>query len=114
MQAVRVKWGSIVQQKPTRIPIQAVIESGDGMLDCVMPISVLERIADHAPASCLGMLLREGRQVLRTIQTVLVEEQVRGFEDSRRSQVDAAATASHWTQGLKVDCLSVRLRQALS
>ncbi len=62
-----------------RITVQAVIESGDGTADRIVPISLLERTADHAPSSGLGMLLREGNKVLQSLQTVFVEEQVRGF-----------------------------------
>ena len=46
-----------------RITIQAVIEAADGQPPRVIPISVLERAPDHAPASGLGMFLREGSEV---------------------------------------------------
>ena len=56
-----------------------MIDGGDKHPARVIPLSVLERTLEHAPASGLGMLLRETGSLLEKLQAVFVEEQVREF-----------------------------------
>ena len=62
-----------------RITIQALIEGVQGSEPRAETIGVVERDADGAPASGLGLFLREPHVVLRQLQAVLLREQVAQF-----------------------------------
>ena len=62
-----------------RITIQALIEGVQGSEPRAETIGVVERDADGAPASGLGLFLRETHAVLRQLQAVLLREQVAQF-----------------------------------
>ena len=59
-----------------RIVIQAGIEQASGRRDTV-ELGVVERAADAAPSSGLGLLLAESRQLLAALQKVVIAEQTK-------------------------------------
>ena len=59
-----------------RITIQALIDGVEGSEPRAETIGVVERDADGAPASGLGLFLRETHAVLRQLQAVVLREQV--------------------------------------
>ena len=62
-----------------RITIWALVEGIDGEAPRAEMIGVVKRDADDAPASGLGLYLRETRALLRQLQAVVVREQVAQF-----------------------------------
>ena len=64
-----------------RITIQALIEGADGQLPRTEAIGTVERDADGAPASGLGLFLRETHALLRQLQAIVLREQVSQFLD---------------------------------
>ncbi len=90
-----------------RITVQAVIESGDGMPSRVVPISVLERTTDHAPASGLGMLSAGGQPGSADASDCLRRRTGSRIRGVRRSMPQLQPPTR--AQGREVDCLSDRL-----
>ena len=64
-----------------QITIQALLEGVDGRPPRTEMIGTLERDTDGAPASGLGLLLRETHALLRQLQAVVLREQVSQFLD---------------------------------
>ncbi|MGT2455327.1 ISKra4 family transposase [Cupriavidus basilensis] len=62
-----------------RISIQACIEGEGTQPSKVITVGVIERKADFAPASGLGLFLRETHELLQQLQTVVLNEQVDQF-----------------------------------
>lgn len=62
-----------------RISIQACIEGAGKQPTKVIKVAVIERNADVAPASGLGLFIRESQEILRQLQTVVLTEQVDQF-----------------------------------
>jgi hypothetical protein len=62
-----------------RITIQALIEGVEESEPHAETIGVVERDADGAPASGLGLFLRETHAVLRQLQAVVLREQIAQF-----------------------------------
>lgn len=62
-----------------RISIQACIERAGEQPSKVIEVAVIERNADVAPASGLGLFIRESQEILRQLQTVVLTEQVDQF-----------------------------------
>lgn len=62
-----------------RISIQACIERAGEQPSKVIEVAVIERNADVASASGLGLFIRESQEILRQLQTVVLTEQVDQF-----------------------------------
>lgn len=62
-----------------RISIQACIEGEGVQPSKVITVGVIERAADGAPASGLGLFIRESQELLRQLQAVVLNEQVDQF-----------------------------------
>jgi hypothetical protein len=62
-----------------RISIQACIERAGEQPSKVIEVAVIERNADVAPASGLGLFIRESQEILRQLQTVVLTEKVDQF-----------------------------------
>ena len=62
-----------------RITIQALVEGAKGEEPRTETIGVIERDGDCAPASGLGLFLRETHAILRSMQAVVLREQVSQF-----------------------------------
>ena len=62
-----------------RIMIQALIEGVGGEEPRTETIGIVERNADGAPGSGLGLFLRETHTLLRSMQAVVLREQVSQF-----------------------------------
>jgi hypothetical protein len=58
------------------ISIQACIEVQATQPSKVITLEVIERKADLAPASGLGLFIRETHELLQPLQTVVLNEQV--------------------------------------
>ena len=57
-----------------RISIQACIEGEGSQPSKVITVGVIEREDRFAPASGLGLFMRETRALLRKLQTVVLDE----------------------------------------
>ena len=64
-----------------RITLQALVEGVEGEAPRTETIGVVERASDFAPASGLGLFLRETHAVLRQLQAVVLREQASQFLD---------------------------------
>ena len=64
-----------------RITIQALVEGAEGEEPCAETIGVVEREADGALTSGLGLFLRETHAILQNMQAVVLREQVAQFVD---------------------------------
>ena len=72
-----------------RITIQALIEGVEGREPRAETIGVVDRDADGAPASGLGLFLRETHALLRQLQAVVAGDHVdlRAFAGDRHRRV---------------------------
>lgn len=62
-----------------RISIRAHIETDDDRSVEPVTVGVIERSGEGDPASGLGLFLREGRELLKQIQAVVLDRQVDDF-----------------------------------
>ena len=80
------------------ITIQALIKGADGEAPRTKAIGTVERDADGAPASGLGLFLRETHAILRSMQAVVLREQVSQFvgRASRCGRCGCRLEAKDW------------------
>ena len=64
-----------------RITIQAIVEGADGEAPRTETIGTVERDADGAPTSGLGLFLRETHAMLGQLQAIVLREQASQFLD---------------------------------
>ena len=62
-----------------RISIQVCIEGAGAQPAKMITVGVIECKADFAPGSVLGLFIRETREPLQQLQTVLLNERVAWF-----------------------------------
>lgn len=62
-----------------RITIHARIEGEDGQVQSTVEIGVIQRDAQAAPSSGLGLFLRDAHSILQKLQDVVLQEQVSRF-----------------------------------
>lgn len=65
-----------------RITIQAQVEDPHGHAPRSVTIGVIDRAADSAPASGLGLFLGEAHEILRKVQAVMLQEETTEFVEA--------------------------------
>jgi hypothetical protein len=69
-----------------RFIVEVRIEGADRTTPSPVTVGVIERCADSNPASGLGLLLQETKDLMQQLQTIVVAEQAIQFVGTRRGK----------------------------